>query len=196
MYRLTARMLQRYERDLGKYHDMFSGGRCQGWEQEELIVAAIKSDTAAHHHVIWKEGGHDDQSDMVVRTDEDEHYIQIKSGEVKAGKLVLSGHRLGRFKGNLHNITDYLLSKKDNIISVAYRKVDDEKGRKHVYQVRYVERGLLNEISADGWEKKNGSYIQVTEKGVRLSLHPSMSWQIWWRIPIGLVLHEPPFTIP
>ena len=36
-------MLQRFRQDLKKYHELFTAGRCQGWEQEELIVNAIKS---------------------------------------------------------------------------------------------------------------------------------------------------------
>ena len=78
MYRLTARMLQRFKRDLEKYHELFAGGRCSGWEQEELIVAAIKSDTTAHHHVIWSEAGHDTKADIQVRTNGDIHLIEIK----------------------------------------------------------------------------------------------------------------------
>lgn len=64
MYRLTPRMLQRLHHDLKKYHDLFTGGRCSGWELEELIVNAIKADTQAQHHVRWREAGHDDKADI------------------------------------------------------------------------------------------------------------------------------------
>lgn len=63
MYRLTPRMRQRLIGDLAKYHGLFNGGRCSGWELEELIVAAITSDTRAQHHVRWQEAGHDDKAD-------------------------------------------------------------------------------------------------------------------------------------
>ena len=52
MYRLTPRMVQSLRHDLHRYHDLFSGGRCQGWELEELIVRAIKSDAQANHHPL------------------------------------------------------------------------------------------------------------------------------------------------
>lgn len=61
-------MLQDLESGLRKFHDLFGGGRCDGWQLEELLVRAIQSDTQAQHNVYWQEGGHDDKADMQVRT--------------------------------------------------------------------------------------------------------------------------------
>lgn len=109
MYKLTARMLQNLNKGLTRFHELFDGGRCDGWGLEELIVKAIKSDTSAHHHVFWKEAGHDDKTDIIVRINGGEFPIQIKSGKIYSnGRLVLSGYRLGRFKGDFEKITDYL----------------------------------------------------------------------------------------
>ena len=47
MYKLTERMLQRFENDLKKYHELFSGKRCETWHLEELIFKVINSDTRA-----------------------------------------------------------------------------------------------------------------------------------------------------
>ena len=194
MYKLTPRMLQHLKRNLERYHELFDGGRCSGWELEEQIVKAIKSDTQAQHQVFWKEAGHDDKADILVRTNGQEYSIQIKSGEVKANRLALSGHRFGRFEGNLQQITQYLSAKSDNMISVAYERVDDDRGRQHIYQVSYVR---INSIKPDNanWERKGKSYFQLNRYDVRLSLYPSMSWQVWWRIPIHLVEQEEPFII-
>lgn len=187
-------MLQHLKRNLESYHELFDGGRCSGWELEELVVKAIKSDTQAQHQVYWKEAGHDDKADILVRTNGQEHSIQIKSGEVKANRLVLSGHRFGRFNGDLNQITRYLAAKTDNMLSIAYERVDDDRGRQHIYQVSYVR---INTIKPDktGWDKKGKSIFQLNRFDVRLSLHPTMSWQIWWRIPIELVEQEEPFII-
>ena len=108
MYQLTPRMLQHLGRDLEKFHDLFFGGRCDSWQLEELIVSAIKADTQAQHQVFWKEKGHDDMADLQVRTNGDMHPLQIKSGKIQSGGLVLSGHRLGRFQGDLARISEYL----------------------------------------------------------------------------------------
>ena len=148
------------------------------------MVKAIKSDTTAQHHVLWKEGGHDDQADIVVRTEQEEHRIQIKSGKQTGGCLNISGHRLGRFKGDLTAISQYLNNKRDSIISVAHRTEDDEDGRSHIYELRYIGRDILRGLLAFGWERKGQQFIQVNSKGVEFSLRPSMSWQIWWRIPV------------
>lgn len=184
MYRLTPRMLQHFEQGLRRFHDLFSGGRCLGWQQEELIVGAIKADTQAQHHVFWKEGGHDDEADIQVRTNGDVHPLQIKSGKVSGGKLALSGHRLGRFNGDLRRITDYLNANSANILTVPYEQIDDDNGRTHIYTVSYVDVHHLTGLRADKWVKRGASYRQTNSYGVEFSLSPSMSWQIWWRVPL------------
>lgn len=195
MYRLTPRMLQYFEQGLRRFHDLFSGGRCLGWQQEELIVGAIKADTQAQHHVFWKEGGHDDEADIQVRTNGDLHPLQIKSGKVSAGKLALSGHRLGRFNGDLRRITDYLNANSANILTVPYEQIDDDNGRTHIYTVSYVDVHHLTGLQADKWVKRGASYKQMNSYGVEFSLSPSMSWQIWWRVPLGLVEESPSIRI-
>ena len=187
MYRLTPRMLQHFRQDLERYHALFSAGRCSGWELEELIFRAIQSDNNAQHHAFWKEAGHDDQADIRVRTNGETHLLQIKSGVIKAGELELSGHRLGRFKGDLREITEYLNSRDAEIISVPYRKVDDDSGRRHVYRVAYGDVEHLTGVNANDWESAGTALRQTNEYGVRFSLHPTMSWQIWWRIPERLL---------
>lgn len=67
MYQLTARMEQTLRQYLKKYHDLFDGGRCSGWELEELVFKSIQSDSTAGHHATWEEGGHDDEADIRVR---------------------------------------------------------------------------------------------------------------------------------
>lgn len=197
MYELTPRMLQRLQRDLKKYHDLFVGGRCSGWELEELIVAAIKSDTQAQHHVRWQEAGHDDLADIVVRTNGVEHAIQIKSRQVKrrTGKLILSGHRLGRLRGDMHAITRYLNANSANVIAVPYHKVDGEQGRQHIYKVCYVDVRNLTGLGDANWAHKGAQYTQTNDGGIEFSLRPSMSWQIWWGIPSELITETPPFVI-
>ncbi len=196
MYHLTPRMLQRLKVDLTKYHDLFAGGRCSGWELEELIVNAIQSDTQAQHHVFWREAGHDDQADMTVRTNGSRFSLQIKSGQIKKGVMRLSGHRLGRFGGDFTAITRYLNANTANIISVPYHKTDNDQGRQHVYQVCYIDVRILGDLQAKKWIKSGARYIQTNEHDVVFSISPSMSWQIWWAIPDSLLDQTPEFTIP
>ena len=195
MYRLTPRMLQHFAQGLREFHRQFSGGRCLGWQQEELIVNAIKADTQAQHHVFWKEGGHDDEADIRVRTNGDTHPLQIKSGKVAGGKLTLSGHRLGRFNGDLRRITDYLNANSANILAVPYEKKDDANGRTRAYTVSYVDVQHLTGLKADKWKKVGTSYKQTNAHGVEFTLSPSMSWQVWWRVPESLVEKSPTISI-
>ena len=197
MYRLTPRMQQRFRGDLTKYHDLFKGNRCSGWETEELIVAAIKCDTQAQHHVRWQEAGHDDLADIVVKTNGTQYPIQIKSGKigVKTKKLVLSGHRLGRFNEDLADISNYLNTPSANIIAVPHRMIDNEQGRQHIYRICYADKQILTGLSADKWKRKGAQWIQTNSHGVEFSLRPSMSWQIWWAIPVDLIEMTDEFSI-
>ena len=198
MYRLTPRMLQDFESSLRKFHDLFGGGRCDGWQLEELLVRAIQSDTRAQHNVFWQEGGHDDKADMRVRTNGDTHPLQIKSGRIdgkRAPKLVLSGHRLSRFNGDFDAMTAYLNDRTANILSVPYRQINDDRGRQHIYTVSYVDVELLQGLQPDKWNKRGASYHQTNPAGVALSLTEKMSWQVWWRIPVGLIYETPPIII-
>ena len=195
MYRLTPRMLQSFRQYLEQYHSLFSAKRCSGWELEELIFRAIQSDNQAQHHAFWKEAGHDDEADIRVRINGDVHFLQIKSGEIKRGHLVLSGHRLGRFKGDLGAISRYLNDNSAEIIAVPYRRMEDDSGRKHIYRVVYVNPEHFTGVEPDRWEHVGAQWRQTSEAGVVFSLRPSMSWQIWWEIPEALLEQQPEFAI-
>ncbi len=157
-----------------KYHELFSGGRCQGWELEELFVNAIKSDTQAHHHVIWREAGHDFVADMEVRTNGHRHCLHVKSGQIRNNRelgcpvIEISGHRLTRFGGDLTRITDFLRNADGHILTVPYRQVDGATGRKRLCQVAHID--------------SRQSFRQRNQYAVAFSLRPTMSWQIWWQI--------------
>ena len=180
-------MLQSLRRFLGEYHKIFSAGRCSGWELEELIVKSIKSDTQANHHVKWRESGHDYKEDVQVKTNGKSYSLQIKSGQITKDYLSISGNRLGRFQKNFSKITDFLNGKKDNILSVPYKKVDDHKGRSHCYQIAYVDADIMRDLEKDKWIEKGKQYLQTNNKGVELSVRPSMSWQVWWKVPLSSI---------
>ena len=188
MYNLTPRMLQKLSEILVGFHQLFDGDRCSGWQLEEVFVQAIKSDTSAQHHIVdWREGGHDDKADIVVRINGTTYHVQIKSGKISQDKLTLSGHRLMRFKGDLGKITAYLNNPKADLIATPYKKIDDSDGRKHTYKICYVEQVKFTGLAVDKWKKKGEQYQQTNSEGVEFSLRPSMSWQVWWNIPISLI---------
>ena len=199
MYQLTPRMEQHFRNYLADYHKLFDGGRCQGWELEELIVKAIKSDTSANHLPRWQEAGHDDKADITIDHKGTSSGIQVKSGQItnnrQMGKiLTLSGHRLGRFKHDLKAISDYLNQRNADIISVPYRKQEDNQGRQHIYQICYVPVTLLTGINAKNWQKKGAHFTTTNQHGVEFNLMPSMSWQIWWKIPLSAISLGKEFT--
>ena len=94
---------------------------------------------------------------------------------------------MGRFKGDFNKISKFLNQKEDSIISIPHHKVDDERGRIHSYQIAYIDVDRIKGIKENKWVKKGGQYIQVNKKGVEFSLRPSMSWQIWWKVPLSLI---------
>lgn len=187
MYRLTAVMQQHIEQDLRRYHELFSAGRCSGWELEELVFRAIQSDNRTQHHARWRQRGHDAEADIRVRTNGTEHLLQIKSGKVSGGHLILSGYRLGRFAGDLDLITEFLNGNNSEIIAFPYRDEDDAAGRHHIYRLCYANVEHLTGLRSDRWEADRNNFRQTNRHAVRFSLHPTMSWQVWWQIPVELL---------
>ena len=180
-------MEQNLRQLIQQYHNLFDGGRCSGWELEELFVKAIKSDTNENHLPKWREAGHDDREDILVIENGKEYHVQIKSGRFSGKlepRLQLSGHRLGRFNGDLDAITDYLNRRTANYISVPYRKREDDYGRSHIYRLCYIDHFMSGMINANEWTQQGKHYRNKNEYGVSFRLMPSMSWQIWWDIPM------------
>lgn len=192
-------MEQDFRNSLALYHNLFDGGRCQGWELEELIVKAIKSDNKAAHLPKWTEGGHDDQEDILVVMNGKQYPLQIKSGKISGRKsesrsLHLSGHRLGRFGGDFEAISEYLNARTAEILAVPYRKEDTDAGRQHIYRLCYIDAQAFKGVTGADWTKRGAQYVATNAQGVELSLRPSMSWQIWWKIPLGCAVLGDEFT--
>ena len=188
-------MEQEFRLLLKRYHELFDGGRCQSWELEELIVKAIKSDTTANHHPKWQEAGHDDLADILVVANQKEYQLQVKSGKIdKKRNLTLSGHRLGRFEGDLKQISDYLNSRSAQILAVPYRKEDGAGGRRHIYRFCNIPTALMQNIEKNSWEERGKSYVAHNDSGVEFKLVPGMSWQIWWKIPLDVLTLESEFS--
>ena len=198
MYKLTAKMEQDFRNSLAKYHELFDGRRCQGWELEELLVRAIKSDNQAQHLPKWIEGGHDDKEDILVVTNGKKHPLQIKSGQIKGRKdnriLALSGHRLGRFSGDFQKISEYLNQRTAQVLSIPYRQEETKLGRKHIYRICYIDVDMLKGVTEKDWQQKGAQWFATNGYGVTLSVRPSMSWQIWWHIPLEALDLDPEFT--
>ncbi|MDE2759317.1 MAG: hypothetical protein OXH90_03325 [Paracoccaceae bacterium] len=200
-YRLTPRMLQSFRNDLTSFHHLFTGSRCSGWQLEELIWRAINSDPATGHHALWREAGHDDQADIVVRINGRYIPLQIKSGKVTSPRrlnyqiLKISGHRLTRFEGDFERITEYLNHRPAEILSVSYRRLEDDQGLSHEYTIRHIDSEILTGLIPENWIQQGTSHYQTNAQGVDFKLSPNMSWQIWWTIPEYLFEEGPTFII-
>ena len=64
MCRLTDRILQHLEKDLKKFHDLFSGGRCQAWQQWERIARMLYCDLSNNEKKVWKVRGYNVDSTL------------------------------------------------------------------------------------------------------------------------------------
>ncbi len=85
--------------------------------------------------------------------------IQIKSGAVDSKYLALSGHRLGRFKGNLQEITNFLNQNLYLLIAVPYYDKDCELGKSHIYQIFYLDTKMLKLNDYAKWNEKKAKKV-------------------------------------
>ena len=195
MYRLTQRMQQEFRGQLEQYHRLLSRGRCSNRQLEDLLCRAIRLDDVAQHHASRQEGRRNGLSGVAVNAAGDAHFLQVKSGSIGGGYLTLSGHRMGRFNGDLRQITDYLNGNAAEIISVSYRKADDDQGPRHIYQIAYADVDGRAQLQADGWAESGQALLQTNHHGVIFSLRPSAGWQVRRRIPETLVEQLPEMVI-
>lgn len=212
MYRLSPKMEQNLRKYLSIYHDLFVGERCSSSQLEELLAKSIRDDNNEEHHARWKEGGHDSDADITVSVKGKTHYLQIKSGKIKKKKdmgycLELSGYRMGKHTKKdkkskelrpvpeiMDAVSEFLDSRDAEIVSVPHRKVDDEQGRRHIYRICYIKPEMLKGVKGSDWFEKGAHYRVISSNGVLFTLHPSMSWQVWWTIPLELVKVGREFT--
>lgn len=165
-FRLSKEDKERIQSLLKEYHKLFPALKCRGECLEHIIARAIGGKVL---------GGHDKHSDIKVN----DSYIQIKSGVISTDTLTISGHRLTRFRGDFSEINKFLSEVETVIISISSRKESFD------YIIYEIEPSLLK--PSREWERKGKSFYQVNSNSVRLSISPSMSWQIWWRIPLKIL---------
>ncbi len=196
MWKLSRRSLQEFEKLLGDFHQLFSGCRCEGIQTEELLFRSINADPQAPSRAHWQEGGHDDEADIIIRDNGHVIPLQVKSGrERPRGKISLSGHRLGRFSGDVDEMSAYL-NRPDaaDIILLAYQRVDGEMGRRHIYKVGYLPIEMLR-VVPENWLKSVSpkgavTYRQINQRSIHMRIVERLSWQVWWEVPISLIEWE------
>ena len=183
MINLYPKVTKSIKKNLELHHKLYKKIRCKAEYLEELIVSSLRFNNFV---VDWDPASHDKEKDIVVN---ETNKIQIKSGTFQKQKstITISGHRLGRFKGDLKEVTEYLNSSLSDTISVFN---PDKNSEKHLYTVASISREILKGLKYDKWEKENTSYRQTNILGVEFSLRVSMSWQIWWVIPTKLIKIE------
>ena len=186
MINLTPIMLQTLRTRFRQHHDLYpQGPRIQAGFLECLLADAMASDRNAGYGLTWRPETHDTEYDIVASGEAGSVPIQVKSGKVTGGgRLRLSGHRLGRFAGDLRAMTDEINANSTDIVSVSYDRRDEADGTHHDYGIRIVASEMLNGLDADRWERNGSRYRQLNALGVIFALCPTMSWQIWWEIPL------------
>ncbi|MGL9687891.1 MAG: hypothetical protein ACQBVK_03940 [Candidatus Phytoplasma sp. TWB_XP] len=186
MYKLNQTMINHFKKYLEKYHELFDCGRCSSWQLEELIVKSIKKDLSNTDVVKWSGNNHKIECDILINN---KIQLQIKSGKIdKLGiNLILSGYRLGRFKEDLEQITKFINQNNSFIITIPYHKNEEQTNKRHIYQICYLPKDIFKISKLNIWKKKKKDYFLINNKGVEFKIAPSMSWQIWWTIPLKLI---------
>lgn len=203
MYQLTSSMQHALRRYLNQYHELFDSKGCSGLELEELIFKAIQSDRTSRSYATWRESGRSHQANIRVEVNGKMHPLQIRPGDIKrAGSgdarkphLVVPGYRSKYFENDLKKITEHLNNSSSDILSVLYRKLQDDKGGYHNYQFLYVENMYLRQLNPNQWERAKSNWRQTNPYGVIFTICPPTKWQIWWRIPLSLVSQSEEFRI-
>jgi hypothetical protein len=89
---------------------------------------------------------------------------------------------------NFLNSNDYLL------IAAPYYENENQNGKQHNYQLIYMNADILKSSNWVAKYSKDNSKISqyhcINDFGVYCSVNPSMSWQVWWEIPMKNIKEE------
>jgi hypothetical protein len=157
---------------------------------------------ALYSVIDWLGGSHKQAIDISF-TEKVNCDLSIKSGVLKNKDktTVISGGRLQKILGveqdadfktlwdkGGQNIVDYLNSNSEHTILCAPCKIKKEKNKikSILYKLQYITGDCFTYPSFDKWNINKKVIEIILDNGIKVSIRPSLSWQIWWQIPTSL----------
>ena len=161
-----------------------------------MLVTSIRSDNESQHHVRWRPRGHELGRDFNVQINDDIYDIQVKAGKFnkKQSILSLSGPRTGRISKTSEELFNNFLNEgwSVQILTIPYQLIKDNEGEHHEYRIGYIEKEHLTTGPEPRWEiKKNKNdksiWTLINHYDITIRRVESMSWQVWWHIPVDII---------
>lgn len=176
---------------------------CKAEYLEELFYTALKH-RYPDANIQWNAGSHSVGTDITLDeagSDGRTYQFSIKSGRERTAKgtdtsfIDVSGSRLQSklgvtseglpaariWESSGQSLVDWLNNHhKDFIVLMAPSVKEDGV---ITYEIRYVSPELFSYPDASAWVQKGAELRATLASGIEVSLRPTMSWQIWWKIP-------------
>lgn len=208
---LNEEMLKTFQNNLEQYHDVVPDIACKGTVLENLLARSLQEscrNAYPNTFVEWDPESHNKGPDITIHeyleNPSKKCSLSVKSGQVSSVKdeyyLNISGSRLqsaiedAEEKNHTDNwlvhgdsIIEHIenIQKKSPVLSVASEK--DAYG--FTYRMSIIKPKLLTTLpNANEWEKRGNAFFTQNKDGVIATIKPSLSWQIWWTIPVKKIL--------
>lgn len=176
-------LYERMKLKLRGWHDLFHYCSPKAEFLEEIFASSLDGAYSAEGvEVDWTPFSHRKDRDILVKQGDEEAKFSIKTGQLVRGKLVISGYRLGRFGGDFAKINEFLTEEAHKQIHLALPSTQENGAV--VYSLFRIDPQLLCPSAGIEWAQRKNSFYHRNESGVQLAVHPSMSWQVWWEIPV------------
>ncbi len=200
MFQIDKCAKEKLEQDVHQYHELFQKNRCSSSELEELLTRAVGHSPEYQGKVDWESGSHRTGTDFDVVHGDMIEGASVKSGvwKFKESMLELSGYRLGRFEENnelrLVDVTSFLWADRSDV-TIAFPEVTARVGSVLIpgYQLVYIPKeSFVYPSSVEEWvveRNKQGAiaaYVWEAPNGLKARIHPTLSYQIWWKVPRSL----------
>ena len=199
MFQLDDIAKQNFQREVDRFHQVIYKNRLGAKELEELLCRAIDGSPEYANKIQWEAGSNKAGADFDIIHAGTIEKVSVKSGTWKNKETLLHvhGNRLTSHDEDLGRITEFLVQNRSDV-TLSTPEVSVKIGAEVIlgYELVYIPKeAFVYPTNPHDWVRKIGrtgkaTYHWKASSGFQATIHPTMSWQVWWKIPRSLCVVE------
>lgn len=182
--KLNQKVITNLKRNLEIFHSLFDIP-CQDRYSENLYHRAMLDAGYDKNHVIWHKNSHGTTDIELRYPNHKPFHLSMKSGLQQKRNLRISGFRLSKYEGDMHQINEHLKKPSEDLV-ISMNGIEQKDS--WTYVIQYIPSDIFTyPNSGQAWEEHGKHYKHTMDNGIDCFIFPKMSYQIWWEIPYDLL---------